>query len=110
MRQPTSMAISATLAEGKLPAFQHFVRSRIIGHERALAALDAAEGKSADSPEVRVLAAELERIHDVPFQTELRARWDSIQHATRSGTVNEISGTVYGKVVQARDIHGDLSF
>jgi hypothetical protein len=110
MPEPIFIAISAALASKAVQTFYGFVQARISGRKQAVAALEAAQGAPADSPEVHLLAAELERIDDPKFQTELRERWNSVQHAETGGVINEVSGTVHGKVVQSRDIHGNVSF
>jgi hypothetical protein len=108
MPEPVLVAIAAALAGKAVQSFYDFVRTKISGRRQAVAALEAAEGKPADSPEVQVLAAELERIDDPQFQTELRERWDSVQTADNGSVINNISGTVT-KAVQARDIHGTIN-
>jgi hypothetical protein len=108
--EPILVAISAALAGKAVQTFYDFVRTRISGRKRAVAALEAAKGKTPDSPEVQVLAAELERIDDPQFHADLREHWNSLQHADTGGVANDISGTVHGKVVQARDIHGNITF
>jgi hypothetical protein len=75
--------------------------------ERALAEV---EGAAPDSPEVAVLATHLAEAEngDPEFAAELRRTWET--SANHGGVVNQITGTVSGKVVQARDVHGDISF
>jgi len=112
MPEPILVAISAALAGKAITSFYDFVRTRISGRRQAVAALEAAEGKPQESPEVQALAAELETItaEDPRFAAELRERWNSVQHAETGGVINEISGNVSGKVVQARDITGNITF
>ncbi len=40
---------------------------------------------------------------------ELRRTWQHVS-ASRGGVVNQVTGNVSGKVVQARDIKGGISF
>lgn len=64
---------------------------------------------------VRSLAELLDReaLRDPAFAAEFRARWertDAAVLAGANGVANSISGDVSGPVVQARDIHGGVSF
>lgn len=69
------------------------------------------EGASPASPEVAALAAQLdtEETEDPGFGEELRRTWQQTT-ASQGGVVNQIAGNVSGKVVQARDITGDIKF
>ncbi|MDQ3578387.1 MAG: hypothetical protein M3443_12485, partial [Actinomycetota bacterium] len=81
----------------------------------ARTALEAAAGAEPDAPEVAALAEHLavaER-EDPAFGTEVRTLWEQApvgQRAATGGVTNSISGNVSGKVVQARDIQGGVSF
>jgi hypothetical protein len=59
----------------------------------------------------RVLA---QAIADDPgFEAELRDRWRELSphlEVSAGNTVNTVSGAVSGNVVQARDVHGGISF
>jgi hypothetical protein len=57
------------------------------------------------------LAAHLaaEEAEDPAFGEELRRTWQHVS-ASRGGVVNQVTGNVSGKVVQARDIKGGISF
>ena len=46
---------------------------------------------------------------DPAFGLQLRQQWAAVKAET-DGVVNRFSGTAGGPVVQARDIHGDISF
>jgi hypothetical protein len=46
---------------------------------------------------------------DPAFGLEVRHRWQQAE-ATHDGVVNQITGNVSGKVVQARDIKGGVRF
>jgi hypothetical protein len=65
-----------------------------------------------DSPEVAALGEELARAEaeDPAFSAELRERWRTASVEQHGGVNNQVSGTVSGKVLQARDISGDISF
>jgi hypothetical protein len=96
--------IAAALAAKASDSLYDLVRNAFKGRKKAVQALDAADGAAPDSPLLVALARELElaETSDQRFAEQLRAEW--------SGVVNRITGTVTGNVVQARDIHGDITF
>jgi hypothetical protein len=50
---------------------------------------------------------------DPEFAQRLRTEWERFGgdlHGESDGVVNNISGEVRGNVLQARDIHGDITF
>jgi hypothetical protein len=97
--------IAAALAAKASDSLYDLVRNAFKGRKKAVQALDAADGAAPDSPQVVALARELElaETRDQRFAERLRAEWSG-------GVVNRITGTVTGNVVQARDIHGDITF
>lgn len=111
MPEPILVSIAAALAAKSATSLYEFVKRRFTAREEAAAALDAAEGAPPDSPQVATLAARLAEAEaeDPTFAAELRHVWQQV-HATEGGVVNQIGGNVTGKVVQARDIEGDISF
>ncbi|WP_344183321.1 hypothetical protein [Kribbella lupini] len=72
--------------------------------------LEAAEKSPADPETIRVLAERLDltRSADVAFADELMAEWEKA--APESRVVNQISGPVTGKVLQAGEVHGNITF
>ncbi len=64
-------------------------------------------GVGVDSPEVGVLAEALAEgvADDAEFGEELRRVW-----ADRPTVHNEISGDVHGRVMQAGEVHGNITF
>jgi hypothetical protein len=114
MPEPILVSIAAALATKTVQSVYELVKKKFAGRKEAKAALEAAEGKPADSPEVLALAGHLERTEaeDPQFATELRQRWNSlsVQQADHGSVNNQISGTVRGNVVQAQDIQGGISF
>jgi hypothetical protein len=115
MPEPVLVAIAAALASKAATTVYDIVKRKFANRQEATAALTAAEGAGEDSPEVRELAAELARAEsaDPEFSAELRTAWRGMsveQKAERGGVVNQITGNVSGKVVQARDIEGGVSF
>jgi hypothetical protein len=109
------MSIATTLATKTATSLYELVKTKFANRKQALAALEAAKGTTSGSPQVEALATELHDAEqaDVDFAKALRAEWDATQvnqHATDDGVSNQISGTVSGHVVQARDIQGGVSF
>ena len=111
MPDPILVSIAAALAAKTATSLYDLVKRQFAGRKEAEAALDAAEVRRTDSPDVTALAAHLatEETDDPRFGEEMRRIW---QHttATQGGVVNQITGNVSGKVVQARDITGDIKF
>ncbi|WP_018685799.1 hypothetical protein [Actinokineospora enzanensis] len=115
MPEPVLVSIAAALAAKTVTSLYDLVKKRFADSPDAAAALAAAEGAAEDSPQVAALAGELERTEreDPRFAEELRSRWSvesSRQVADHGGVVNQITGNVSGKVLQARDIEGGVSF
>jgi len=109
--EPILVAIAAALAAKSATSLYDLVRRKFAGREDAEAALEAAGGTAPDSAEVTALATHLaaEEITDPVFGAELRRTWQQAE-ASQGAVVNQISGNVSGKVVQARDIKGNISF
>lgn len=105
------MSIAATLAAKSVTSLYDLVKRKFAGSETATAALEAAEHADPGSPEVARLATQLAaaETEDPMFGRELRNVWEQVS-ADRGAVVNQISGNVSGKVVQARDIEGGVSF
>jgi hypothetical protein len=99
--------IAAALAAKVADSLYDLVRAKFKGRKQALAVLEAADGAAPDSPQVIALAHELELAEsgDQQFARKLRSEWS----AFNGGVINQISGTVTGNVIQARDIHGDIT-
>ena len=106
------------LAEGGKAAFAalaRLVRRRFQGHASAQAILTEAEADPADEARIQALQEELAQTtaDDPAFDHELRRLWHDLGPylATNAdGVVNSLSGSVGGNVVQARDVHGGISF
>ena len=106
------------LAEAGKATFQGLVRlvlRRFRSDPAAQSALVATEADPSDPGCRGRLRAALERLtaEDPDFDAELRALWSDLQPhlaAASGGVVNNISGDVSGGVVQARDVHGGISF
>lgn len=111
MPEPILVSIAAAVAAKSASSLYDLVKRKFTRREEAEAELDAAGGAAPDSPEVAALAARLAALEeeDPGFGVELRRTWQEVS-ASRGGVVNQISGNVSGKVVQARDIEGGVSF
>ncbi|MGH3858697.1 hypothetical protein [Actinokineospora sp.] len=113
MPEPVLVSIAAALAGKSVMSLYDLVKRKFSARAEAKAALEAAEGAAPGSDEVKALAVELERAAagDQVFSDELRSLWVATQqHADNGAVNNQISGNVSGKVVQARDIEGNVSF
>ncbi|WP_026422551.1 hypothetical protein [Actinokineospora inagensis] len=115
MPEPVMVSIAAAVAGKSVGALYELVKAKLGRKADAAAVLVAADGKDPGSTEVTALATELETAEraDPDFAERLRDQWavDAARlHADQGGVVNQITGNVSGKVLQARDIHGGVSF
>lgn len=124
MTDPILTAVASALAGKAAEAFVSGGRSALAGlyrlvrarfsTRRQARALERAVGDP-DDANVRALAAELQQLtaNDSEFAEQLRELWEQskgeLQHAEVGGVINDVSGTVSGHTVQARDIHGSIS-
>jgi hypothetical protein len=86
------------------------VRTRFAGDKTAAAALELAEAQPRDPARVQELAVILERIaaRDSEFRASVAALWPRASAelaASEGGVINNVSGTVSGHLIQARDLH-----
>ncbi|NMO56707.1 hypothetical protein HH310_36730 [Actinoplanes sp. TBRC 11911] len=106
------------LTEGGKAAFAALaglIKRRFRGRGSAQAALVEAEADPADDTRIESLREELARAaaEDPRFDQELRRLWRDLAPALTAGTggvINNVSGSVEGNVVQARDVQGGISF
>jgi uncharacterized protein YbjT (DUF2867 family) len=114
MPEPILVSIAAALAAKTVQSVYELVKKKFADRKEAKAALEAAEGKPADSPEVLALAGHLERTEaeDPQFAAGLRQLWNS-QTVNQSGvgtTINNsMSGTSSGPVIQIGQVHGGMT-
>jgi hypothetical protein len=116
----TALATKAadTVVEGVRSAWSALVRlvcTRFAGDPTAQTALDAASAEPTDTEKIEALTDELARAEraDPEFGQQLRRLWEQAAMEVRAesgGVVNQISGSVGGHAVQARDIAGGVSF
>jgi multidrug resistance efflux pump len=130
MPDPILVAIAAALA-GKaavaaasggasaLRSMLDLVKRKFSTDPEAAKALDDAQAQPEDDGKIDALGAALDRAarDDPEFAQQLRSLWGQAQGdqaqveliAHHDGVVNQVSGTVGGHVVQARDITGGVS-
>lgn len=107
------------LSEAGRAAFgrlMQLVRRKLRADPAQEAVLESALAQPDDDVLIQGLAAVLEGAasHDGAFAAELSRLWtvmrDERVAAVQGGVVNQVSGTVSGTVVQARDVHGGIRF
>lgn len=113
--EPILMAIATSLATKAATGIYDLVKKKFSGDKKAIAALESAKAAPSDETAVKALAERLEvaEADDAEFAGALRSEWQNVQvdqHAERGGVTNSVTGNVSGKVVQARDIHGNVTF
>lgn len=108
MPEPILISIATALATKAATGLYDLVKKKFAKDPEALAELEAA---SPEHPEtIEAVAERLDSVRqaDPDFAAALTAEWT--QHADNGGVTNQISGTVSGNVLQARDIHGNITF
>ncbi|KFZ76992.1 hypothetical protein ED92_38425 [Amycolatopsis sp. MJM2582] len=115
MPEPVLISLAAALAGRTVVGLYELVKKKFSEDPEATAALEAAEGAAEDSAEVENLRDRLAvaEADDPDFAQRLRSEWEKIgnvHQAETGGVVNTVTGDVSGKVVQARDVQGGISF
>jgi hypothetical protein len=110
-------AVEGLTEAGKLAfaALARLVRERFQRRASAQAAIAEAEAGPTDEAHIQSMRDELAQAaaDDPEFDRELRRLWRDVSahRATNAGgVINSLSGSVGGNVVQARDVHGGISF
>lgn len=108
MPEPILVSIAAALAGKAATGLYDLAKRKFSGHKEATAELEAAVAQPDDPRRIEILAERISRTeHDDPeFRTALRAAWAS--HSS-DNVHNQVQGSVVGKLVQARDIHGNIT-
>jgi hypothetical protein len=114
----TSKAIDGLSEAGKaaVQALARLVRRKLGADEASTDVLTRVEAEPAGEADRLVLVRALTRAaaDDPVFARELTSCWQELTAAhvvnAPDGVVNSVSGSVEGNLVQARDIHGGLSF
>ncbi|HUR09669.1 MAG TPA: hypothetical protein VM347_44525 [Nonomuraea sp.] len=115
MPEPILMSIATTLATKAATALVDVVKNKFSGDKKATAALESAQATPTDAPRVKALAERLEEAvqADPAFARALNAEWSHVElhdHKSATTVTNTVSGRVTGKVLQAGDIHGNVTF
>lgn len=113
MPDPILMSIATALATKAATGLYDLVKGKLRKNPEAAGELEAADPARPET--VRALAERLdvERQADPGFATALEGEWQRLQGGAQTadgGVNNQVTGTVHGKVVQAGDIHGDITF
>ncbi len=109
MVDPILTSVATTLATKAAGALYDLVSKVFRRHPAAQAALVAAHGAEPDSAPVHALAQRLAEVAAVEPEFDRQLREVTVR-ADHGGVVNQINGTVTGKVVQAGDITGNITF
>lgn len=109
MAEPILTAIATALAGKAATGLYELVKNRFAEHRKARDALEAATESPDDPATVAALADQLAKAErdDPDFRDALRTGWAKL--ASGDGVVNQVHGNVIGKLVQARDVHGNIS-
>ncbi|WP_326567470.1 hypothetical protein VSH64_37405 [Amycolatopsis rhabdoformis] len=110
MPEPILTAVATALATKAAQGLYELVKRKFSSDKKAVATLEAA---TPDKPEtVTALAERLDAAgrEDPAFAAALRTEFEVHQDARSGGVTNHV-GTVAegGKVVQLRDVHGDIN-
>jgi hypothetical protein len=113
MPEPILISIAAALAAKGATGLYDVVKRKFAKDPAATAALEAVSAAPDNPQPITALA---ERLHeaeaaDQVFADALRAEWQKLPEArtTYGGVHNQVTGTVTGKVVQAGDVHGNIT-
>jgi hypothetical protein len=108
MPEPILVSIAAALAAKGATGLYDLVRRKFAKNPPAIAALEAAAAAPEDDRPIAALAERLSEaeVEDAEFAEALREEWSRVS----PGDVhNSVTGTVTGKVVQLRDVHGNIN-
>ncbi|BCL16053.1 hypothetical protein [Micromonospora sagamiensis] len=107
----TELAQGGRLA---VSALIDFLRDRFRREPEAREAIEGVlQQPSPDAARRLTEVLDREALRDPAFRTEFQARWERADAAVAAGpgsVANSVSGDVSGPVVQARDVHGGISF
>jgi len=116
MPDPMLTAIATSLVTKAAGGLYDLVKAQFAKRaKKDVAALDSAVAAGPQSADVAGLAELLAAAEDADheFASSLRAEWARVsveQRVAHGGVHNQVTGIVTGNVVQARDIHGGVSF
>ncbi|WNV82784.1 hypothetical protein [Umezawaea sp. Da 62-37] len=112
MPEPVLLSIATAVVTKAVTGLYQLVKSKFADDPQATAVFEAAEAAGPGSPEVVELGETLERAEraDPEFGRRLRGEWEKTSVSQTGHITNQISGTVHGKVLQAGDIQGGVTF
>jgi hypothetical protein len=110
MPEPILISIAAALAAKGATGLYDLVKRKFAKDPTAIAALEAASAAPEDNRPITALAERLQEVEaeDGEFSEALRTEWEKVSES-RGSVHNQVTGNVTGKVVQARDIHGNIT-
>ncbi|MEV4053103.1 hypothetical protein AB0J55_18110 [Amycolatopsis sp. NPDC049688] len=113
MPEPILISIAAALAAKGATGLYDLVKRKFAKDPAAVALLDAASSAPEDARPIAALAERLSEaeVEDAEFSEALREEWGKLPESRVSqGDVhNTVTGKVSGKVVQLRDVHGNIN-
>ncbi|MEH0934026.1 hypothetical protein [Micromonospora psammae] len=125
MDDPLMLAAATTLvawattelaqeARSAVAGLTEFLRHRFRNEQAAQQTVEVAlRHPTADMVQRLAALLEQETLRDPAFDAELRERFakvEAIMAANQGNVTNTVSGDVSGSMVQARDVHGGISF
>ncbi|MEV4595825.1 hypothetical protein AB0K15_00310 [Amycolatopsis sp. NPDC049253] len=111
MPEPILTAVATALATKAATGLYDLVKRKFSGDKKAVATLEAATPEKPET--VQALAERLDAasLSDSSFAAALRAEFEVHQDARGGGVTNHVGTVAEGaKVVQTRDVHGNISF
>lgn len=110
MPEPILVSIAAALAAKGATGLYDLVRRKFAKDPTAVAVLEAASAAPDDDRPITALAERLyeAEAEDGEFAEALREEWEKLP-GSHGDVHNSVTGNVTGKVVQLRDVHGDIN-
>ena len=114
MPEPILISIAAAVAAKGAAGIYDLVKRKFAKDATSTKALKSAIAAPDDPQSVTALAERLQHAeaNDQEFAEALLSEWHKLPAPSTAGAniYNKIVGDVTGKVVQARDVHGNISF
>ncbi|MGW3993781.1 hypothetical protein ACWEF6_09855 [Amycolatopsis sp. NPDC004772] len=113
MPEPILVSIAAALAAKGATGLYDLVRRKFAKHPPAIAALEAAAAAPDDDQPIQALAERLSEaeVEDAEFAEALREEWAKLpaSRVSHGDVHNTVTGNVTGRVVQLRDVRGNIN-
>ncbi|SDY29691.1 hypothetical protein SAMN05421504_10573 [Amycolatopsis xylanica] len=110
MADPFLISVSATLAARTVIGLYELVKKKFTRDPEAMAALEAADQDKPESLQVLAERLDIAMKADTDFAAAVMEQAPARQTGDSDNVLNQNFGHVEGKLLQARDIHGDVSF